>query len=56
MSGVMNKTTVNAALGALTQDTRLDIFRLLVERGPGGMAVEKSASGSNSRRRDCPFI
>jgi ArsR family transcriptional regulator, arsenate/arsenite/antimonite-responsive transcriptional repressor len=35
----MNKTTVIAALGALAQDTRLDIFRLLVERGPEGMAA-----------------
>jgi ArsR family transcriptional regulator, arsenate/arsenite/antimonite-responsive transcriptional repressor len=25
------------ALGALAQETRLDIFRLLVERGPGGL-------------------
>lgn len=28
-----------AALGALAQETRLDIFRLLVEQGPGGMAA-----------------
>ncbi len=33
----MNKATVIAALGALAQDTRLDIFRLLVQRGPQGM-------------------
>lgn len=27
------------ALGALAQDTRLDIFRLLVERGPEGLSA-----------------
>jgi len=33
----VNKTIVIAALGALAQDTRLEIFRLLVQRGPQGM-------------------
>jgi len=33
----MKKSTVVAALGALAQDTRLDIFRLLVQRGPEGV-------------------
>ena len=33
----MTKTSAIAALGALAQDTRLDIFRLLVERGPQGL-------------------
>ena len=33
----MKKLTVVAALGALAQETRLDIFRLLVQRGPEGM-------------------
>lgn len=33
----MEKTDVNAALAALAQDNRLDIFRLLVEAGPEGM-------------------
>jgi len=33
----MTKTSIIAALGALAQETRLDIFRLLVERGPEGM-------------------
>ena len=28
-----------AALGALAQDTRLQVFRLLVERGPEGLAA-----------------
>jgi ArsR family transcriptional regulator, arsenate/arsenite/antimonite-responsive transcriptional repressor / arsenate reductase (thioredoxin) len=33
----MNKSGVIAALAALAQETRLDIFRLLVTRGPEGM-------------------
>ncbi len=35
----MKKNSAIAALGALAQETRLDIFRLLVERGPQGMAA-----------------
>ena len=35
----MEKEAAIDALGALAQDTRLDIFRLLVEAGPGGMAA-----------------
>jgi DNA-binding transcriptional ArsR family regulator len=33
----MEKTDVVAALAALAQDSRLDVFRLLVEAGPEGM-------------------
>jgi len=33
----MEKSIAIAALGALAQDTRLDIFRLLVQKGPAGM-------------------
>jgi ArsR family transcriptional regulator len=33
----MKKSKVIAALGALAQETRLDIFRLLVEKGPEGL-------------------
>jgi DNA-binding transcriptional ArsR family regulator len=33
----MEKTDVVAALAALAQDNRLDVFRLLVESGPDGM-------------------
>ena len=33
----MEKSTVIAALAALAQETRLDIFRLLVEAGAEGM-------------------
>jgi DNA-binding transcriptional ArsR family regulator len=32
----MEKTAALAGLAALAQETRLDIFRLLVESGPGG--------------------
>src|SRR6516225_7509104 len=35
----MKKATVIAALGALAQETRLDIFRLLVEKGPEGLSA-----------------
>ena len=35
----MNSKQVVAALAALGQDTRLDVFRLLVERGPDGLAA-----------------
>jgi ArsR family transcriptional regulator len=33
----MEKNNVVAALGALAQDNRLDVFRLLVQAGPEGM-------------------
>ena len=33
-----NKQTV-AALGALAHDTRLEVFRLLVQRGPDGLSA-----------------
>src|SRR5665213_3101095 len=33
----MEKTDAVRALAALAQDNRLDVFRLLVEAGPGGM-------------------
>jgi ArsR family transcriptional regulator, arsenate/arsenite/antimonite-responsive transcriptional repressor len=35
----MKKSTVIAALGALAQETRLDIFRMLIQRGPEGLAA-----------------
>jgi DNA-binding transcriptional ArsR family regulator len=35
----MEKMLAIAALAALAQETRLDIFRLLVEAGPEGMAA-----------------
>lgn len=39
----MKKEDVIAALAALAQETRLDIFRFLVERGPDGAAAGKIA-------------
>ena len=35
----MEKQSVLSALAGLAQETRLDIFRLLVEAGPAGMAA-----------------
>ena len=41
MRGLAKLTTakVTSALGALAQDTRLALFRVLVERGPSGMSA-----------------
>ena len=40
----MEKTDVVAALAALAQDSRLDVFRLLVQAGPDGMPAGAVAS------------
>jgi ArsR family transcriptional regulator, arsenate/arsenite/antimonite-responsive transcriptional repressor len=37
--GDMEKTDALSALGALAQESRLDIFRLLVQTGPDGMSA-----------------
>ena len=39
----MEKTDAVAALAALAQDNRLDVFRLLVEAGPGGLPAGEVA-------------
>lgn len=39
----MEKTDAVAALAALAQDNRLDVFRLLVQAGPAGMAAGEVA-------------
>jgi ArsR family transcriptional regulator len=39
----MEKTNAVAALAALAQDNRLDVFRLLVEAGPDGMPAGEIA-------------
>lgn len=39
----MRKSEAVAALGALAQDTRIEIFRLLVQRGPAGIAAGEIA-------------
>ena len=40
----MEKKMALSGLSALAQETRLDIFRLLVERGPSGLAAGKIAT------------
>ena len=40
----MEKIAAIGALGALAQDNRLDVFRLLVEAGPEGMAAGQVAA------------
>jgi DNA-binding transcriptional ArsR family regulator len=40
----MEKPLAVAALGALAQDNRLDVFRLLVEAGPEGMPAGEVAT------------
>lgn len=39
ISRIMEKTDAIAALKALGQETRLDVFRVLVRAGPGGVAA-----------------
>jgi len=41
---IMKKSNVIAALGALAQETRLDIFRLLVQKGPEGLPAGEIGS------------
>ena len=45
----MRREEVIAALGALAQDSRLDIFRMLVEKGPGPLPA-----GQIARKLDLP--
>jgi len=40
----MKKSAVIGALGALAQETRLDIFRLLVQKGPEGLPAGEIGS------------
>jgi ArsR family transcriptional regulator, arsenate/arsenite/antimonite-responsive transcriptional repressor len=40
---VMKTTEVLAGLGSLAQETRLEIYRLLVRRGPEGLAAGRIA-------------
>ena len=39
----MNQSTALDALSALSQETRLDVFRLLVQEGPSGLAAGEIA-------------
>jgi ArsR family transcriptional regulator len=43
----MEKTDAVTALGALAQDNRLDVFRLLVQTGPEGMPAGAVAEALN---------
>jgi ArsR family transcriptional regulator, arsenate/arsenite/antimonite-responsive transcriptional repressor len=43
----MKKTDAVAALSALAQDNRLDVFRLLVQAGPEGMPAGEIARALN---------
>jgi DNA-binding transcriptional ArsR family regulator len=43
----MEKTDAVTALGALAQDNRLDVFRLLVQAGPAGMPAGAVAEALN---------
>ena len=52
----MKKSTVIGALGALAQETRLDIFRLLVQKGPEGMPAGELGARLGSPRPRCRFI
>jgi ArsR family transcriptional regulator, arsenate/arsenite/antimonite-responsive transcriptional repressor len=45
----MEKTEIVAALAALAQDTRLDVYRLLVQAGPDGLPA-----GQIGERLDLP--
>ena len=44
----MEKSNAVAALAALAQDNRLDVFRLLVQAGPDGMAAG-AVAGAHDR-------
>ncbi len=43
----MEKTDAVAALAALSQDNRLDVYRLLVQAGPEGMSAGAVADALN---------
>ena len=43
----MEKTEAVTALAALAQDNRLDVYRLLVQAGPGGLAAGAIAEALN---------
>ena len=55
ISPLMETSQAIAALGALAQETRLAIFRLLVERGPEGLAAGAIAERLRFPPRHCRF-
>jgi ArsR family transcriptional regulator len=50
----MEKTNALAALAALAQETRLDVYRLLVQAGPEGIAAGQIGERLGSRHPPCP--
>src|SRR5260370_15935989 len=51
----MKKSAIIAGLGALAQETRLDIFRLLVQAGPEGLAAGEIGAGLGQRSPTMSF-
>jgi DNA-binding transcriptional ArsR family regulator len=51
----MEKTDAVAALGALAQDNRLDVFRLLVQAGPAGRPAGEIAAALGVPRNTLSF-
>ena len=51
----MNKQTTLALLSALAQETRLEIFRLLVRAGTGGMAASTISQRLEVPASTCSF-
>ena len=51
----MEKTEAVGALAALAQDNRLDVFRLLVQAGPQGMAAGAVAEALDVPPNTLPF-
>src|SRR4029450_8669425 len=51
----MEKSNAVAALAALAQDNRLDVFRLLVQAGPDGMAAGAIADALDLAPNTLPF-
>lgn len=50
MTATMDKDMSLAALSALAQETRLEVFRLLVRAGPGGMLAGEIAEALSVRQ------
>ena len=47
MFGIMERHAIVAALAALAQETRLDVYRLLVQAGPDGLPAGRIAERLN---------
>ena len=54
--GNMEKEIAISALAALAQETRLDVFRLLVQAGPGACPPGPWQTRSTSLRERSPSI